>query len=264
IEPVVAGEIKIISPAPNSVSMSPAAQIEARTELNWTAKLEVNGEEISDKNICGRSLYHKNQVATFTFVGINLRPGTNKIRCTAVAPNGANGKSAEIIVMGRGPATRLQIVSEKSEIQSGGSDSTIVRVKAFDEWNHPALDGQVGIETSTGQLVRVNDKADAPATSQSSTVANMSERPNPTGTQVVVQLENGEAVMRLIGSGAPGEARLHAQTGQLEAEEHIRIMSEMRRPILVGFAEMSFGNSIPEVNLRNETGNYRSRISFFY
>jgi hypothetical protein len=81
---------------------------------------------------------------------------------------------------------------------------------------------------------------------------------------MVIQLENGEAVLKLIGSGAPGEARLHAQTGQIETEERIRITSEMRRPILVGFAEMSFGNSIPEVNLRNEQGNYRSRLSFFY
>ena len=58
------------------------------------------------------------------------------------------------MVMGRGPATRLQIVSEKSEIQSGGSDSTIVRVKALDEWNNPALDGQVGIETSRRAIDR--------------------------------------------------------------------------------------------------------------
>ena len=36
-----------------------------------------------------RSLDHKNQVATFTFVGINLKPGANKIRCTAISPDGA-------------------------------------------------------------------------------------------------------------------------------------------------------------------------------
>ena len=80
-------------------------QIEARTELNWTARLEINGEPISDKNIGVRSLDHKNKVATFTFVGINLRPGANKVRCTAVSPDGSAGKSAEIMVMGRGPAT---------------------------------------------------------------------------------------------------------------------------------------------------------------
>jgi uncharacterized repeat protein (TIGR01451 family) len=270
IEPVAPGDIRIISPAPGSVSMAPGAEIEARTELNWTVKLEINGEQITDKNIGVRSLDHKNKVATFTFVGINLKPGANKVRCTAVSPDGSPGKSAEIMVMGRGPATHLQIVSEKSEIQSGGADSTIVRVKALDEWNNPALDGQVGIETSTGQLVRLNDKTERPAAvvSTPTGLPNSTERPNQTTaqttTQMVVQLENGEAVLKLIGSGAPGEARLHAQTGQIETQESVRITSEMRRPILVGFAEMSFGNSIPEVSLRNEQGNYRSRLSFFY
>ena len=266
VEPVAPGDIRIISPAPDSVSMAPGAQIEARTELNWTARLEINGEPISDKNIGVRSLDHKNKVATFTYVGINLRPGANKVRCTAVSPDGSAGKSAEIMVMGRGPATHLQIVSEKSEIQSGGADSTIVRVKALDEWNNPALDGQVGVETSSGQLVKLNDKNETPAseTSTANGLVNSPERSNQSSTQMVVQLENGEAVLKLIGSGAPGEARLHAQTGQIETEERIRITSEMRRPILVGFAEMSFGNSIPEVNLHNEQGNYRSRVSFFY
>ena len=69
--------------------MAPGAQIEARTALDWTSRLEINGEQISDKNIGVRSLDHKNQVATFTFVGINLRPGPNKIRCTAISPDGA-------------------------------------------------------------------------------------------------------------------------------------------------------------------------------
>src|SRR5947207_3875409 len=89
----------------------------------------------------------------------------------------------------------------------------------------------------------------------------MPRQPNP---QLVVQTENGEAILKLIGSGAPGEARLHAQTGEIEAEERIRITSEIRRPILVGFGEISFGPGIPEVGLRREQGNFRSRVSFFY
>src|SRR5256885_3615203 len=31
-------------------------------------------------------------------------------------------------------------------------------VKAFDQWGNPALDGEVGIETSLGQLRRLNEK----------------------------------------------------------------------------------------------------------
>src|SRR5207302_8831088 len=86
----------------------------------------------------------------------------------------------------------------------------------------------------------------------------------PASSQVVVQLEGGEATLRLFSSGAPGEARLRAQTGQIEAQGEVHINSEMRKSILVGFGEMSFGNSIPEVGLRGEQGNVRKRVSLFY
>jgi hypothetical protein len=52
--------------------------------------------------------------------------------------------------------------------------------------------------------------------------------------------------------------------GQLELESVVRVLPENRPSILVGLAEMSFGNSIPEVNLRNEVGNNRNHLSLFY
>ncbi len=262
IEAVAAGDVRILSPAANSVLMAPGLQIEVRTALNWTVKLEVNGEQVSEKNIGVRALDRKNQVSTFTFVGINVRPGPNKIRCTAVSPEGVDGRSQEVMVMGRGPAKRLQIVSERSEIQSGGNDATVVRVKAFDQWNNPALDGQLGIETSAGQMMRLNDKPNSESSAKSATLA--ADTQPRTGERLMVQLENGEAALKLVGSGSPGEARIHAETGEVEAEDRVRITSEMRSPILVGFAEMSFGPGIPEVALRDEQGNFRRRVSFFY
>lgn len=272
VEAVAPGEVRVLSPTPNSVSMSAGLQTEVRVALNWTVKLEVNGEQVSDKNIGVRSLDHKNQVSTFTFVGLNLKPGPNRVRFTAISPDGAAGHTEEITVIGRGPARRLQIVTEKSEIQSGGSDFTIVHVKAFDQWGNPALDGQVGIETSLGQLMRANDNSDKaraqpsplPSDLAKPLVDQLNQQANQISGQLVVQLEGGEALLKLTSSGTPGEARLRAQTGEIEAKEQVRITSEMRPTILVGFAEMSFGKSIPEVALRGEEGNFRSRLSFFY
>lgn len=264
VEAVPPGAVRVISPAPNSVSMSPGLQIEARVALDWSVKLEVNGEQVSDKNIGVRSLDHKNQVATFTFVGLSVKPGPNRIRCTAIGPNGVVGRAEELVVIGRGPARRLEIVSEKSEIQSGGNDSTIVRVKAFDQWGNPALDGEIGLETSLGQLRRLNEKASEVQTSAAPAPQKPFESVGPASSQVVVQLEGGEATLKLFSAGAPGEARLRAQTGQLEAQGQVHITSEMRQSILVGFAEMSFGNSIPEVGLRGEQGTFRKRLSLFY
>jgi uncharacterized repeat protein (TIGR01451 family) len=268
VAPVAPGDVSIVSPAPNSVSMAASLQTEVRVALNWTVKLEINGEQVSDNNIGVRKLDHKNQVSTFTFVGLSVKPGPNRIRCIAISPDGAPGRAAEITIIGRGPARRLEIVSEKPEIQSGGSDSTIVRVKAFDQWGNPALDGQVGIETSLGQLVRADDHSEKPQPQASALSANLAatagEQPRQSGAQVVAQLEGGEVVLKLSSSGTPGDAHLHAQTGEIEANEQVRITSEMRPTILVGFAEMSFGKGIPEVGLRDEQGNFRRRLSLFY
>jgi uncharacterized repeat protein (TIGR01451 family) len=275
VEAIAPGEVRILSPAPDSVSMSPGMQVEVRVALNWTVKLEVNGDQVSEKNIGVRSLDQKNQVSTFTFVGMNVRPGPNRIRGTAIGPDGSTGRTAEITVAGRGPARRLQIIPEKPEIQSGGTDFTTLRVKAFDEWGNPAQDGQVGIETSLGQLTRTSDKSPADKSPSDKSEAQLSslsttagspliDQAGQMGGQLVVQLEAGEAVLKLTSSGTPGDARLRAQTGDIEAHEQVRITSEVRPTILVGFAEMSFGKSIPEVALREEQGNFRSRLSFFY
>jgi uncharacterized repeat protein (TIGR01451 family) len=259
VAPVAAGEIQILSPAANSVSMTPGLQVVTRVALNWTVKLEVNGTEISEKNIGVKSLDRKNQVSTFTFVGLNLQPGPNTVRATAISPDGAIGHVQELMVMGRGPAHRLQIVSAKSEIQAGNHDATTVTVKAFDQWNNPALDGQVELESSLGQVLRANGSAAAEPSVQL-TASSQSNQP----AKLVLQLENGEATAQLVGSGTLGEARLRAQTGDLQAENSVRITPESRPTILVGMGEMSFGKSIPEVSLRNETGNFRSHTSFFF
>ena len=261
VAPLAAGEIQILSPAADSVSMSPALQVVARVALNWTVKLEVNGAQVSEQSIGVKSLDRKNQVSTFTFVAINLQPGPNSIRCTAIGPDGAPGHVQELKIMGRGPARRLEIVTAKSEMQSGGNDTATVTVKALDQWNNPALDGQVDLESSLGQVVRANEshtrQSRLTSSGQESGQANQPAK-------LSLQLENGEAKALLVGSGAPGEARLRAQTGDLQAEGSVRITPEARPAILVGMAEMSFGKGIPEVALRNEQGNFRSRTSFFF
>ncbi|HKR22269.1 MAG TPA: isopeptide-forming domain-containing fimbrial protein, partial [Pyrinomonadaceae bacterium] len=138
LAPVPAGTVRVVSPKPNTVIMTPALEVEAEVEIDSTVKVELNGEEVSDKNIGKTRLDHKNKIAGFTFVGLNLRPGPNKLQVTPIASNGSAGQPQEIIVMGRGPARRLEITTEKTEIQTGGSDSTIVRVSAFDQWGNPA------------------------------------------------------------------------------------------------------------------------------
>ncbi|HEX8710026.1 MAG TPA: hypothetical protein VF723_17425 [Pyrinomonadaceae bacterium] len=274
LEAVAPGEVRILTPSANAVVMAPAMQLDARVMLNWSVRLEVNGTLISEKNIGTSSLDQKNSISTYTFVGISLRPGPNRLRVTAINPAGAPGRTEELTVMGRGPARRLEIVPEATEIQAGGRGSTAVRLRAFDQWGNPALDDQVAVESSLGQLLRVNDtvaEAGARRTGRdgAGTLAGVAEQASPAQagqarSQLIVQLENGEAVFKLASAGAPGEARLHAQTGQTEATSGVRIVAELRPAILVGLAEMTVGKAVPEVGLRGEEGSVRSRLSFFY
>ncbi|HEX8773328.1 MAG TPA: hypothetical protein VF735_06945 [Pyrinomonadaceae bacterium] len=266
LEPVAAGEVRVLSPTSNAVLMSPAMQVEARVMLNWSIQVEVNGERVSDKNIGQSRLDQKNNVSTFTFVGINLRPGPNRVRVTAVSPQGATGSTQELTVMGRGPARRLEISSEKTEIQADGRDSSILHLRAFDQWGSPSLDGQIALSASAGRLVPLNKAGEAHASQQDrdARTGQSAEEAAQGQRQVLVMLEGGEAAIRLISSGTPGQARLSALMGGLEAQSEVRITPESRPAILVGLAEVSIGKAIPEVSLRGEEGNVRSRLSFFY
>jgi len=140
----------------------------------------------------------------------------------------------------------------------------VVGVSSKKKWGNPALDGEIGIETSLGQLRRLSDKGSEIQTSSVTASRNSISSVGPASSQVVVQFEGGEAALNLFSAGSPGDARLRAQSGQLEAQGDVHITSEMRKSILVGFAEMSFGNSIPEVGLRGEQGDFRKRVSLFY
>jgi uncharacterized repeat protein (TIGR01451 family)/fimbrial isopeptide formation D2 family protein len=272
IEPIAPGTVLVLSPVTGSTVMSPALELSARVALDWTVKLEVNGDKISEKNIGTKRLDHKNNVATYNFVSVSLRPGPNRVRVTPVGPDGSAGRSQELTVHGRGPAERLEVIPERSAIQAGGRDSTLITIRAFDKWGHPANDNQVGIETSLGELVRlVNKPTDSNGVLTSGVVVDNADLPldvplskKENRTQLVVQMDKGEAAVRLIGPGHTGDARLHVVAGKLEVESAVRILPERRPRILLGLAEMTFGSSIPEVGLRGEQGKSRNRLSLFY
>lgn len=277
LEPVAPGEVRILSPLTGALVMAPAMQLDARVALNWTIKLEVNGSRISDQNIGTSRLDQKNNISTFSYVGISLRPGPNRVRATAISAEGTPAKTEEITVMGRGPVRRIELVPEATEVQAGGRESVRVRVRAFDQWDNPALDDQVAINTSAGQLMfpedvigetkraKPSDIQQKPLSAQSSAEEQaLAQQLNLPQTQVFAKLENGEALLKLVGSGAPGKADLFAKAGQSEARAEVRITPELRPTIMVGLAEVSIGKAVPEVGLRGEEGNVRSRLSFFY
>jgi uncharacterized repeat protein (TIGR01451 family) len=287
LEPVAPGEVRVLSPRPDEAVTGAALEIEARTNAAWTVSVEVAGQRVPDSKIGEKRIDRKNDLATFTFVGLGVVPGPNRIRVTAVGPDGQAGKTVELNAYGRGPAKRLEIVTDKAELSAGGRDSTTVRVRAFDQWGHPAADGSVALAVSAGRLMRV-DEIGADGSRNSKAVERAAESAlkqneglNRAGSlsqsepdvqskdvespsEQIVPLVGGEGRAVLLADNAPGSAEIRATTGAVEAERQIRITPEVRPAILVGLGEMTFGAAAPELSGAESNASVRSRLAFFY
>jgi len=279
LEPVAPGEVRVLSPRPEEAVAGAALEIEARTNAAWTVSVEVGGQRVPDSKIGEKRIDRKNDLATYTFVGLGVVPGPNRIRVTAVGPDGRAGKTVELTAYGRGPARRLEILTDKAELSAGGRDSTAVRVRAYDEWNHPAADGSVALAVSAGRLLRADESAaDRRQKGAGSTeAARQAEALNSAGadsqppqgadasaSEQIVPLVGGEGRAVLVADNAPGAVEIQATTGAVEARRKIRITPEVRPAILVGLAEVTVGAGGPELSGAASDASVRSRLAFFY
>ncbi|HYU97959.1 MAG TPA: hypothetical protein VE977_03980, partial [Pyrinomonadaceae bacterium] len=287
VVPIAPGAARIDAPLLDQVVMSPGLRLEASVAEGWTVVAEVNGEKLSDSLIGERRVDHKNKITTYTFVGVNLRPGKNRITVTPISPEGKAGNVTESSVYGRGPARRLEIVTEKTELIAGGRESTLVYVRAYDEWNHPAADSQLLLEVSSGTLLSeacgsnyltkpcaVTNTSLEQSSLQGSLISGSSlqvagttkktDGQDVAARQLNLSLSGGEARGYLVAGNAPGNAELHAEMGLYEARASVRLLPEMRSTILVGMAEATFGRAAPDRAWQGTRGNMSSRMSFFY
>jgi hypothetical protein len=266
LEPVAPGEVRVLSPLPEETVLGAALEISARTNAAWTVAVEVAGQRIPDSKIGEKRVDRKNDLATFTFVGLNVAPGPNRIRVTAVGPDGSQGRTVEVTAYGRGPAKRLEILSDKPELSAGGRDSAVLRVRAFDQWNHPAADGSVALAVSAGRLVRV-EEGDAGRKASEEAGVETPESPEaknvPTGEQII-PLVGGEGRVVFVPDNAPGATEIRATTGAVEGRGTVRVTPEVRSSILVGLGEVTVGSGAPELSNTESEASVRSRLAFFY
>ncbi len=248
IETVAPGSIKILSPKMQQVVMSPALEIKARVAENWTIEAEVNGARLAASSIGETRVDHRSQTATFSFVGINLKPGANFIKLTPVGANGERGASSELKVFGRGAVAKIEIAQGKSD---AGNNIVPVEIRAFDELGNPAADGQIAVETSAGRFVTNSNAAET----ESAELAR----------QQIVNLVDGHAVVQIVGDGsATDTARIKAIAGRREAIADVRFTQAARPTILVGLAEYSVGRNAPEISSTGDETNTRGRLAFYF
>ena len=259
---VSAGEARLENLLPQSVVNSPALNIEVSVALNWKVQVELNKQNVGDNNIGATREDHRTSVTTFTFVGLGLKPGPNTLRVTAIEPDGKAAKSSETIVYGRGNARRIEITTEKAALQASGRDRTKVFIRAFDEWNNPAQDAALAVQTTSGSLINLHPTAETKP-EESKAIAG-SEVANQPVRQQTVNLQNGVAELELVSGNQIGEGELKAILGAAEATTQFRLTPEMRPTILVGLAEFSLGRNAPENALRGTDERTRGHARFFF
>ncbi|HEV3470652.1 MAG TPA: hypothetical protein VG148_15115 [Pyrinomonadaceae bacterium] len=263
LAPVAPGAVRVVSPRPEETVLGASLEISAQVNGAWTVAVEVEGRRVPDSKIGERRLDRKNDIATFVFVGVNVAPGPNRIRVTPIGPAGQEGLPVELVAYGRGPAKRLEILTDKPELAAGGRDRTTVRVRAFDQWNRPAADGSVSLEVSEGRLLRVEGES-APAQEQDGKAEDRNpEVGRQDTTQQTVPLVGGEGRAVFVAGSAPGQTEIRATTGTVEAKRPVRVTPEVRSGILVGLAEVTVGASGPELSAESDAL-VRSRLAFFY
>jgi uncharacterized repeat protein (TIGR01451 family) len=279
IAPVKPGLVQIVSPVSNSAVLSSGSQIQARVAIDWKVLLEINGKQISEKNIGETRVDRANQITTYTFAGLSLPPGPNEIRVTPIGPKNERGTSVELNLLGRGPVKRIEIVTERKELTSGGKDSMLATIRAWDQWNNPALAGLVAIEATNVLVMPLDgvarvDSETGPAYSNSPSLdrnerdfarqlpANATQV-NDEKSKMRIALNGGEAIIKLVAPGTATTAHLKVIMLQSVGELDVRVVAETRPTLLVGLAEASFSN-VPGFGENGETARHRHRLAFFF
>ncbi len=271
--PVVPGEIQVHGLTDKTVVRGPALNVDVSVASGWSASLELNGRIISGQSIGKTRTDPKNRIVTYSFVGLGLKPGPNTLRARPISPGNSPGESVSFEVYGRGPATSLKITAERNELQASGRDSTMIVIKAFDQWEHPAQDGSILIETSLGRLIDPADekgKRKSGGDSKPLAVESLStngrnpEQAPAAANQRKVDLVGGIGVIKLISENRTGTARITASLGKVETTADIRFTSEIRTGFLAGLAELTVGKNAPEMINRGVDQNIRGHIQFFY
>lgn len=267
-ESVPAGEVSLYNLEDNSVAPDVALNLSVSAMQGWTTVIEVNGKQVSNQTIGTTRVDRKNNIVTYSYVGIGLNAGPNKIKATPISPDGTPGNSKTVTVYGRGEPVAFSFVADKNELQASGRDFSIITVRAKDKWGNPAQDGSVTISTTGGQLLPLNgaltESNDQYRNDVYDSKSKLNDESNVSNREQTVALINGEGSVKLVSDSQTGVVHLTAIYGKIEKSFDILFTSEIRPKLLDGVAELTVGKDAPDMVNRGVDSTVRGRVQVFY
>lgn len=205
----------------------PFAQTAIRVKgmMGNSFKVQVNGKELSAKQIGTKTTVANKQMEIWEFIGVNLQPGSNTIEVDQIDPYGNNRGTEKIEVVAPSKLGKLKIETSKNTYAADGKTPVKVTVSLTDGNNVPVtVRTPITLESTNGVWL-VKDL-----------------NPKEPGTQVFI--EGGHAEFDLMPPIEPGESMVRVSSGGVSSESKIVFVPELRPMMAAGIVEyqVNFGS----------------------
>lgn len=213
----------------------PMAQARVRVKglAETTLRLTVNGKVVSDKQVGTRARLDAKRLEVWEYVGVEFKPGDNTLVLDQVDPFGNVRETVTLHVKAPGEPARLVMTLPAKDPQADGKTPVPVVVEVVDAKGLPVTARiPVTLQAQMGNW----DVVDLD--------------PKEPGVQTFIT--GGRAEFRLVPGNDPGECRVRAASGLMEAERMLRLTTALRPMFITGvvegvvdFRRVSTGDAVP-------------------
>jgi len=258
----------LLDPKPDGASETSTTSIEVAVGLGQGAEVRVNGEIVPASRIGKRVIDPPAALTRYTYYGVALQPGPNRVTITPLGAGDLRGPAIEQTIYGPGKPALLEATFEGRAVADGRSTLTL-RVTARDEWQHAAAPGsvvKVRIVAGDARLVKTITPGRETKKTDDGTFAVTASGATPANFELV--LGPGGTASALFAAGLkPGDFDVRVACDELEIDRRIFLAPNARLPMVVGLASVGIG-SVPAapgeaVQAVNGADSRRGRIALF-
>ena len=231
-------------PQPGTAAISQAVPMEVAVGMGQGAELRVNGNVVPPTRIGKRVINPVAGTVSYTFYGVTLQPGPNRVSVTPLGAGGMRGERVDATIFGPGKPTLLKVSFHGRAVADGRSPVTVF-VEATDAWGHPALPGSVVkiVLTSGDARLDFPPHAAAGAVTASPAPSAPASAPASAGsTGISLPLDTGGTASALLLPGLQsGDVALTLASDDLSIQRRVFFAPYVRPPMVVGLATVGVG-----------------------
>jgi len=215
--PTLAPKLAILSPMDSAVLPGQQTPVSVAGPMGLRLDLHVNGERVPPSRIGKRVEDALRGVQALQYLGVDLRPGLNRLDLRAFDAFGNERAHSVISLIAPGALARIELQAVDPLIADGRSPVKI-RVRLLDAAGVlVAARTAVTLEASAGRWQMADPNASLP------------------GVQTFI--EGGEALLPLLPPSTPGKLQVRAHAGLITGQAALAVAPALRPVVAVGIVE---------------------------